>query len=295
MTTATTTTRIRHDSDATFREWGLEFQTQLLAIGLVADEKNTNWTTATRPGINTEYGYEVYHLNDSLFGTAPIYIRVGYGTATSTTAPRLQITVGTSTNGSGVLGGAVTASQAIGGVAVQTTDTTRVSRWCAVEGAIAIRWKIGASQTTGFFYVCRTLSVAGTLTTRGALCGWSNNSVNSFNTQALRFAATAQAFTQATALTATALGLNAQSQTSSANIAPDKYAYVPFGAFPEARPVFGVCGLLNGDSPAEGDTLSVALVGATAHTYIVLATTAGPFGNSSAAGPDGIVYAMIWE
>ena len=76
MTTASWSTRLRHDSAATYQEWRDEFITKLglLVTGavLAADETNITPGAGALPGLNTEGGYAVYHLADSLHGTEPV-------------------------------------------------------------------------------------------------------------------------------------------------------------------------------------------------------------------------------
>ena len=174
MAFTSSTTRVRHDSDPTYQEWRDEFITRLgvlvTAGVLAADETNITPAAGSRPAINTEQGYAVYHLADSLHASAPVYIRFGFGTNTSTTGPRIQVTTGTSTNGSGVLGGtALSTIASIHGNATQTTDTTRSSYWCALPGYFGVSWKQGASGTEGCFIICRTADSSGAPTATGSL------------------------------------------------------------------------------------------------------------------------------
>src|SRR5687768_16139164 len=153
MTTESWSTRVRHDSDATFREWGAEFAVKLALVGLVqtADTGQINWVTVARPGTNTDAGYEIWRFNDSLQGSAPVYIRFDYGTHAGATQPRIRATVGTGSNGSGTITGtALTAVQTIVGQAASTADTLRASYACAVEGAFWIAWKEGGPY--GFLF-----------------------------------------------------------------------------------------------------------------------------------------------
>lgn len=64
------------------------------------------WTAvAAPPAASTVRDYEVFQFSDGLQATAPIFIRVDY--MYSTSSPLMRITVGTSTDGAGNLGGAV--------------------------------------------------------------------------------------------------------------------------------------------------------------------------------------------
>lgn len=83
----------------------------LAAIGLVrvpfAGEINPS-TVAAPTTSNTIKGYEIWRFDDALQATAPVYLKVGYGCASSTSNFRLSLSVGTGTNGAGALTGAVT-------------------------------------------------------------------------------------------------------------------------------------------------------------------------------------------
>lgn len=291
-----------HSTDAEFRAWGLELQTKLLAAGLVADEKTTDWTTATRPSINTEYGYEVYHLNDSLFGTAPIYLRFGYGTGTNASNPRLQFTVGTSTNGSGVLGGtALTTIQTVGTPTNAAQRPLYISLICATEGFFGMYWKCGgtsgAMPCNGFVSVCRTCDNVGTPTVQGAMVV--QFPAGSLRSQGLRFAATAAAYTAQTSQASSALCINAQIPLGGES-GGAMQAFVAWMAVPNVLPLFGLCGVNNGDmfgglySP--GVTFQATLVGTTPRTYVCLGSTAvGGISPVQSGNQSDLHLAMLWE
>jgi hypothetical protein len=71
-----------------------------------ADTGQINWASvAAVPGVNAYSGYEIYRLNDSLDATAPVFIKIEYGTGASVNQPALRISVSTATNGAGTLTG----------------------------------------------------------------------------------------------------------------------------------------------------------------------------------------------
>lgn len=295
MTTVAWSARIRHDSDATFREWGLDLRTRMVAAGLVntADTGQINFASVVRAGTNANAGYDIFRFADTQQATAPIYIRVDYGTGSSTTAPRVQFTIGTGTNGAGtVTGTALTISRPFHSSAVQTTDTLRNSYICVVDGFLGIFWKAGSSNTIGFLAVCRTIDASGVATATGAMVVWGGGIASSVTaTQALRFAATAQAFPAQTAVSLTALGLNPQGATSTA-VGTDLQVFVGFTVTPRVEPLVGVCGILQTEfTPL--NTFTATLVGSTPRTYLALETAAGTFGPvNTTIGPG---YAMLWE
>jgi hypothetical protein len=75
------------------------------ALVKTADTGQVNWATvSTEPGSGVIRDYEVFALGGPLQATAPIFIRIDYW-GTSTAGNGVQITVGTTTDGAGNLGG----------------------------------------------------------------------------------------------------------------------------------------------------------------------------------------------
>lgn len=112
-------------ADADFRAWATGIHDALIAVGLVqtADTGQINLTTVTRPaGANTAGGYEIFRFSDSLQATVPVFIKIEYGTASTTASPGLWMTSGSGSNGAGTLtfaGPRNTATQTVGkGVSV---------------------------------------------------------------------------------------------------------------------------------------------------------------------------------
>lgn len=96
-----------NQSNAGFRAYGLGISTALQSLlTLVAQTGQINWSTVTAPSSNGDIrGFEVYRFNDTLQATAPIFIKVEYGSTTiQRERPVLKMTVGKSVNGSGTIG-----------------------------------------------------------------------------------------------------------------------------------------------------------------------------------------------
>lgn len=293
MATDSWSSRVRHDSDATWQEWRDELVAKLNSIdGLAADETNITPGSGARPGTNTEGGYAVYHLDDDLHSVAPIYLRFGFGTGTQGTAPRIQVTVGTSTDGNGTLGGVVSTAGTITSNATLTVDTSRTSYLSVNEGFFGLMWKVG-SASDGAFLVCRTCDAAGTPDATGALAHW--GAVSSFTItrrQAYRYASPAQAFPALSSVTSGMLGFSPQALPSTA-VDGDVQVMLGWTVTPRVSPLFGICGVYASEI-APGSTFTAALVGVTPRTYIVLPNTAGPF--SAVSSGDGYLnMAMLWE
>ena len=70
-----------------------------------SDTGQINWSSVALPGgANTSAGYSIYHMNDTLQATYPVFIKIEYGTSAASTIG-FWITIGTGSNGSGTLTG----------------------------------------------------------------------------------------------------------------------------------------------------------------------------------------------
>jgi hypothetical protein len=298
MSTQTWSSRVRNDSDATHREWRDEFLTKLnllVAAGvLAADETNFVAGAGSRPAVSTiDTKYAVFHLNDSMHATARIYIRFTVASGSSF-QPHVYITVGTSTNGSGVLGGTALSTNTIcNNNAVQTTDTVRASYFSCTDGFFGFNWKVGASATEAFFQISRTVNAAGVATGVGAIACWGAGAANGLTkTQAFTFSPAA-AYTAQTTPPTSALAFNPQCSPSTA-VGSNTQAFVGWTPTPAMAPIVGVCGVVNIEQAA-GSEFPATLVGSTQRNYLALTTTAGPFGPVNATDTGALKFAMLWE
>ncbi len=98
-------------SDAEFRAWGSAYVAGLLACGLVktADTGQIDWATVAKPAAgNASQGYEIWRFNDALQATAPVIIKIEFGSGAGATTPAIYITIGKATDGAGTLTGLTT-------------------------------------------------------------------------------------------------------------------------------------------------------------------------------------------
>jgi hypothetical protein len=110
MATYTTANKLSNATDADFRAWGSMFGTALTNFGWVkhTDTGQIDWLTVTRPLTSGSFmGYEIWRMADALQATTPIFMKLSFGMAQGATAFGVQITFGTSTNGSGTPTGTV--------------------------------------------------------------------------------------------------------------------------------------------------------------------------------------------
>jgi hypothetical protein len=95
-------------SDASFRGW-----TQMVANGFISagwaraiDTGNINFTTVSTPAVaSVAQGYDIFKMQDTLQNTAPVFVKVEYGAGSTNTFPSLWITIGSGSNGAGMLTG----------------------------------------------------------------------------------------------------------------------------------------------------------------------------------------------
>ena len=295
MATSNWTTAAQHDSDANFRIWGSELSTKLQAMsstpGLVktGDTGQINWTTVTRPAVNSDAGYEIYYLNDSLHATSPVYFKIWYGSASNVAYPRIRIQVGTGSDGAGTLTG-TTSTASICNKSAATSATTYTSYLCVNTGFVGLAWKVAATFV-GSFLICRSCDADGTPNGKAIFIGTRSTSTSNFAGQTVRLESVAAAQTQdATARCSLIPG----GKTSSA-VGADFEVYLCWMNAPDIRPIFGAGCVIVDDYPL-GTTISVALVGTTARTY--LSTGAGssaPFPIPDAGGVTTSGLAMLWE
>lgn len=153
MTTATTTTVINNTTNAGFQAWYNEIITQLLAVGLTqTTDTGQIGATAALPGTSTSAGFTIWKFNDTLQGTAPLFIKLEFGTGSAAGSPQVWLTIGTGTNGAGTLTGTISARiQCAGNTAPISTSTLYVSRWMysATLGILWMGCKYNAETTVG--------------------------------------------------------------------------------------------------------------------------------------------------
>lgn len=292
MTTSTWSTVIDHTSDAGFRAWGSELGTKFTGAGLVqtADTGQINWATVTRPGTNTNAGYEIWRFADSTF-----YIKFFYGTSSPSNAPRIQVQVGTGSDGAGGLTGATsTLTTVTRATTPASVGTAYASYLCVTNDFFGIAWKASALSAAGtgfgFFAIDKFCDSTGAATTDGAAIyyGPTSSSLSAFcSYEPLKTSSPSMSYGVSTAfclvpalITTSAVGPNNQNFLHSTPTTP------------LVRPVKNVFSILNSEL-ALSTTFGATTVGATSHNYISLNSQAGR-GNSASVSHD-VGLAMLWE
>lgn len=298
MATRTYSTVINHTTDAGFRAWGSELATSLQTVGLVqtADTGQINWTTATRPTVaNTTAGYEIYRFNDSLQGTAPIFLKLEYGTSSNTSNPQLWLTVGTGSDGAGTITGTVVPRTICATTpGAPSTSTPYPSYICMIGGQLMVCSKTGAgssgSNSGMFWHVGRSTDDTGADTADGVVVYYKTSSITYQSAQFRYFAAAATITAAGTSSSGGPYCMIPAALTSSL-VGADIQAFKHYAAFPFVRPVVGLVTVLTAEVPA-GNTISVAAVGSTPRTYISIGQAG--YGMCTAGGST-YCAAMLWE
>lgn len=297
MTTLSWSTPADHTTDAGFRAWGSELSAKLQAAGLVqtADTGQINWTTVTRPGsVNNAAGYEIYRFDDALQATAPLYIKLEYGTGNVADRPCIWVSVGTGTNGAGTLTGSVSNRNTTSFFNTPGNDgVSRPSYLCVKDGFVGLAWKYGLSTSYSdlkfylFFAVARTVDDSGAETGDGFTIFRRNQST------------TATGGTQVESVSYSAGVQAAQNgyyaivpgNVTASDVGTDKQIYKCYGVMPRVRPIMQCCVCFK-DEFGVGTTFTATLVGTTARTYLSLGD-----GMNYAAANRNVRYcdAMLWE
>lgn len=265
MSYAATTTLINNcNSDAAFRTWGSAYASKFASMGLVqtADTGQINWATVTvAAGANTAQGYEIWRFADTMQATAPIFIKIEYGSGAAAANGALWFTLGNGSNGAGTLTGVLSTRQQ-----VQTTATaTAIAHYWSGDTNRMTFAAVGASAaTSSSFSVERTVDSTGAVTSEGALMTYRGTS-----------ACGQQAWNQQTG------PYTATWETSLGGFGPSLAPFGAYGTQVAIYPIYHTKGIFlqpglnifayDGQVMTGNSTISFTVYGAT-HTYMTLPT-----------------------
>jgi hypothetical protein len=145
-------------TDAEFRTWVAAIIDQLTDIGLTqtSDTGQIDTATVAKPaGVATIQGYAVFRFNDSLQGTAPIYLKFEFGSgAASAALPIMWLTTGSGTDGAGTITG--TTYRARTNISFTTATSTAWPANACYNATYGIFWAnwLNAQSSTGGVVVC---------------------------------------------------------------------------------------------------------------------------------------------
>jgi hypothetical protein len=278
-----------HNDNTQFRAWGAELNAKLTAMGLTqtADTGQINWATVTKAAINSEAGYEIWRFNDALQATAPIFIRIGYGTGANILNPRIQIIFGNTSNGAGLVqfNGVTGASRDVAsGAQSDTIGRQSFVSYKPERGFFGLSWKVGAT-CQGEFFIARTVDTNGDPTDTGVLVAWSNAN----GQQYFRYASPGP--TATTFVSGCKSCLIPQEATNSIVTSGEPQVYTHFVSDPRVNPINQVLTVFESEF-GQGTTFQATIVGVTPRTYIV---TNGPMSADAVKGTGTVSIAYIWE
>ena len=295
MATTQWITPCYYQTDADFRAWGLAMSDAMTAVDLTktADSGQIDWATVSKASASSVAGYEIRYLDDSLHGTCPIYVKIEWGTGSSTSRPLMFLTAGTGSDGSGnITGTAILVRTQIGNNTAAGVINDFPGAACGVEGAAWVAWGSAGGAATAFLLgigIHRTCDPDGTPNANGAYLWWVGSSSQYIGGRHYhRVGANA-----VTAYGVKGLGDGARDSLNRGNIVYTLPAMI-FTDKPE--PVVGLRGIYAYDF--EYGTTFVQVVQGQARTFFPLSHSKG-YPNNNMRNADGenpnITHACIWE
>lgn len=141
MTTAASSFQVVQSTDAEFRTWVAGVIALMTSCGLTqtSDTGQINTVTVTRPGTtNTSAGYVIFRFSDSLQSTAPLFLKLEFGTGSTTALPSMWLTTGKGSDGAGNLTNLLKAR-------LQRIGST---------GTVALEQRACYNEDVGVFWLC---------------------------------------------------------------------------------------------------------------------------------------------
>lgn len=288
MTTATWAIQGYTPDTTTFRAFGAKLKEKFAALGLVqtADTGQIDWTTVTRPGINTYAAApEIWRFNDALQATAPIFIKFRYGTPNngSPAGMAIAVTVGTGSNGSGSLTGITSTEIACHGQQSPSYVGASAQYGCLSGGKFSLLLNVGSGANECLLMIHRTCDDTGADTALGCIIGnraATNDQLMQF--QCLNFASASQTQTVVQGYNSLRFG-----NLTSSLVSGNYQAYLVWGAYPAAKAQIGMLGYVSGEVQ-NGNTFTCTPFGGTSRTYLAAGASLGYLAN-------GLRPAFLWE
>lgn len=176
------TLQMSNSTDALFQAWTTFFDALLVTTGgwvQTADTGQGNPATALHPTVaNTKTFFRMYRMNDSLQGTAPVFMRVDYGSGAAANNPGMWFTIGSGSDGAGTITGAAFTPGANPTVSPGGTATSACNSYGSADsGRFALLMFVRAGVND--IMICsleRTVDTTGAGTGSGLLFIWGDGS-----------------------------------------------------------------------------------------------------------------------
>lgn len=288
--TAALNTFIEEICNALFTECGLT-QTADTGQCWTPNTATATWSSS----VNTSFGYVIGEFNDALNTDYPVYIRFDFGNGAVDTNPQVWLTVGTSTNGSGTIGGtSMTKGAALSGATPSSPSTNYPSYFVynSTYGVLGMSYKVGGSNASGDtglafggFYLYRGSTSAGAENSDAVTLIY-NNSPNGDTSstgadplfQSLVYALSA---IRPTSVENSNLAWIQPFADEPSNATNGGYYVYPFLYANPGPAISAVLGLVNNADVNVGSSFSASLLG---DTPITMLNVGGAFGTSTIGG-----------
>ena len=173
-------------TNAQFQTWGSAISAVFANSGWVqtADTGQINWGTAPSPNaVSQTVGFEVWHMDDALQTTTPVFLYVGYGSGAAAAGPALHFRVGSGSNtdfyaqGVGPLTGLIGPQTGLIPLVPLGTygNNTMQSLFCGDNNRMAMALFCRGTTNNTYalsFTIERTVDATGAPTNDGVLAAW---------------------------------------------------------------------------------------------------------------------------
>lgn len=291
-------------NDETFRAWIQVVIDSLTAAGLVrtTDSGQINVATVARPSTtNVMVGYTVWRMNDPLQSVAPVFIKIEFGSGSPLGYPRINVIVGSGSDGAGNITGVTTSI--VSAAAMTSTAGAVIS--AAMSFAVANDWGVafaggvtpGATTAGGVgmgFALHRTVDANGAPTADGIMLNASNasGSISTNTVGTVRFLQRIPAESSQTYSGVDIAHLPFSLAGYSVGVSPQ--IFPTWCALPKVRPMAFLAVAPAASSPNAGQTFQMAVVGATARTYMSIGVCLARHFYTSVSSTPGHSF-ILWE
>ena len=145
---------------------------QLSAWGWVQTADTGQTATDSLPAeanTNTVGGYQIWRMGDALQATAPVFLKIEFGSSSTSSAPAVWLTIGTGTDGAGNLTGQVSTRFVLGTTVNSTTAQTCYASGATNRCAFAMFMGIQTATYSLFFSIERSKDASGSDTGDGII------------------------------------------------------------------------------------------------------------------------------
>lgn len=277
---------------ADFRAWASFVDSVFLLTGGWLDNADTgsiNLTTVAAPGgANASQGFKVYKMNDALQSTAPIFVKIEFGSGGAAGTPSFWFTIGTGSDGAGTITGTIKSRTQHNAGASSTTPATKNLGSSGTNRAFFGLFLDGGVNQIFYWAIERSVDSTGAVTNEGVFLIWGHN-----NSGAPPFSNTQYVFRAATPVPPPEVGchvvLGGANPTSiGADVGVS--SVIPIAGVAKQPPLNGL--VVRAGDFASYAVLTLTLYGAS-HTYVQLGPNIGSVRCGGTSSVDGNSRLML--